>query len=140
MKASDLFVKCLEKGVREFWCSWRRERGCDDLCDTTNRFCLVSARASSGICSRCIWAVNGQGGVCLATLGPGATNLVTGLPTLTWIGRLWSRLSVRFNKRLHKETSKYGFGCDDATNLKWASQSFPQIILPKSSERRSKLQ
>ena len=33
----------------------------------------------------------GKVGVCLATSGPGATNLVTGLPQLTWIPFPWWR-------------------------------------------------
>jgi len=82
MKVSDLFVKCLEnEGVR-FVFGVPGEENEDLLFSLENssiRF--VACRHEQGAAFMAnVWGrLTGKAGVCLATLGPGATNLITGI-------------------------------------------------------------
>ncbi|MFQ5605046.1 MAG: acetolactate synthase large subunit [bacterium] len=82
MKVSDLFVKCLEnEGVRYIFGVPGEEN--EDLLfslqDSAIEF--VPCRHESGAAFTAnVWGrLTGKAGVCLATLGPGATNLITGV-------------------------------------------------------------
>ncbi len=82
MKASDLLVRCLEaEGVRVIFGLPGEEN--EDLLfslrGSSVRF--VSCRHEQGAAFMAdIWGrLTGRAGVCLSTLGPGATNLVTGI-------------------------------------------------------------
>jgi acetolactate synthase-1/2/3 large subunit len=82
MKASDLLVRCLEaEGVRCIF-GLPGEENEDllfSLADSKIRF--VSCRHEQGAAFMAdIWGrLTGTAGVCLSTLGPGATNLITGV-------------------------------------------------------------
>ena len=82
MKVSDLFVKCLEnEGVRYVF-GLPGEENEDllfSLADSSIRF--VPCRHEQGAAFMAnVWGrLTGKAGVCLATLGPGATNLITGI-------------------------------------------------------------
>lgn len=82
MKASDLFVKCLEKeGVRYVFGLPGEE--IEDLLfslkNSSIRF--IPTRHEQGAAFMAdVWGrLSGKAGVCLSTLGPGATNLLTGV-------------------------------------------------------------
>ena len=82
MKVSDLLVKCLEaEGVRYVFGvpGEENEDLLFSLADSTIRF--VSTRHELGAAFIAdVWGrLTGRAGVCLATLGPGATNLLTGV-------------------------------------------------------------
>jgi len=82
MKVSDLFVKCLEQeGVRYVFGVPGEEN--EDLLFSLERSSIrfVPTRHEQGAAFMAdVWGrLTGQAGVCLATLGPGATNLVTGV-------------------------------------------------------------
>lgn len=82
MKVSDLMVKCLEReGVRYVFGvpGEENEDLLFSLADSTIRF--VPCRHEQGAAFMAdVWGrLSGQAGVCLSTLGPGATNLITGL-------------------------------------------------------------
>ncbi len=107
-KASDLFVKCLEaEGVTHIF-GVPGEENADlmiSLTDSQIDFVLCRHEQAAAFIADAYGRLTGKAGVCLATLGPGVTNLVTGLadanmdraPVVAIIGQGSS-------KRLHKES------------------------------------
>ncbi len=108
MKASDLFVKCLEaEGVERIF-GVPGEENADmmiSLLDSKIEFVLCRHEQAAAFMADAYGRLTGKAGVCLATLGPGVTNLVTGLadanmdraPVVAIIGQ-------GSTKRLHKES------------------------------------
>lgn len=108
MKASDLFVRCLEaEGVTHIF-GLPGEENADfmiSLLDSTIRFVLCRHEQGAAFMADVYGRLTGKSGVCLATLGPGATNLVTGVadanmdraPLVALIGQAGTY-------RLHKES------------------------------------
>jgi acetolactate synthase-1/2/3 large subunit len=80
MKASDLFVKCLEEEGVEYVFGVPGEENLDFL-DSLSRspikLVLTRHEQGAGFMAATYGRHTGKTGVCLATLGPGATNLVT---------------------------------------------------------------
>lgn len=108
MKASDLFVKCLEEEGVERIFGVPGEENADvmiSLNDSKIDFVLCRHEQAAAFAADAYGRLTGKAGVCLATLGPGATNLVTGLadanmdraPVVAIIGQ-------GSTKRLHKES------------------------------------
>lgn len=82
MKAAELFIKCLEnEGVREIFGIPGEENldVMDALLDSNIRFILTRHEQGAAFMADVYGRLTGKAGVCLATLGPGATNLVTGV-------------------------------------------------------------
>jgi acetolactate synthase I/II/III large subunit len=80
MKASDLFVKALENEGVEYIFGVPGEENLDFLQSLKNsKIKLVINRheQGAGFMAATYGRLTGKPGVCLATLGPGATNLVT---------------------------------------------------------------
>ena len=108
MKASDLFVRCLEtEGVTHIF-GVPGEENADlmiSLLDSPIRFVLCRHEQAAAFAADAYGRLTGKAGVCLGTLGPGATNLVTGVadanmdrsPLVCIIGQGSTR-------RLHKES------------------------------------
>ena len=108
MKASDLFVRCLEaEGVTHIF-GVPGEENADvmiSLMDSSIRFVLCRHEQAAAFAADAYGRLTGKAGVCLGTLGPGATNLVTGVadanmdrsPLVCVIGQGSTR-------RLHKES------------------------------------
>jgi len=82
MKASDLFVRCLEaEGVERIF-GVPGEENADlmiSLQDSPIEFILCRHEQAAAFMADAYGRLTGKPGVCLATLGPGATNLVTGI-------------------------------------------------------------
>ena len=109
MKASDLFVKCLEsEGVKYVFGIPGEET--NDLIvsiseSKTIRFILVRHEQAAAFMADVYGRLTNKVGVCLATLGPGATNLATGVansnmdrsPILAITGQT-------FTNQMHKES------------------------------------
>jgi len=81
MKASDLFIKCLEEERVEYVFGVPGEENLDFL-DSLSRsesikLILTRHEQGAGFMAATYGRHTGKTGVCLATLGPGATNLVT---------------------------------------------------------------
>ncbi len=108
MKASDLFVKCLEEeGVTHIFGIPGEENA--DVMISLNKspieFVLCRHEQAAAFMADTYGRLTGKPGVCLATLGPGATNLVTGVadanmdraPIVVIIGQATTT-------RLHKES------------------------------------
>ncbi len=108
MKASDVFVRCLEaEGVTHIF-GVPDEENADlmiSLLDSSIEFVLCRHEQAAAFAADAYGRLTGKSGVCLGTLGPGATNLVTGVadanmdraPTVVIIGQ-------GSTKRLHKES------------------------------------
>ena len=138
MKASDLFVKCLEaEGVARIF-GVPGEENADLMISLMNSdidFVLCRHEQAAAFMADVYGRLTGKAGVCLSTLGPGATNLVTGLadanmdrsPVVAIIGQGSTR-------RLHKESHQNM----DAIGMmrpisKWAqtiytAESVPEIV------------
>ncbi len=108
LKASDLFVKCLEaEGVTHIF-GVPGEENADvmiSLLDSKIEFVLCRHEQAAAFMADVYGRLTGKAGVCLGTLGPGATNLVTGVadanmdraPLVCIIGQAST-------DRLHKES------------------------------------
>jgi acetolactate synthase I/II/III large subunit len=80
MKASDLFVKALEAEGVEYIFGIPGEENLDllnSLQGSTIKLVLTRHEQAAGFMAATYGRLTGKAGVCLATLGPGATNLVT---------------------------------------------------------------
>lgn len=80
MKASDLFIKALENEGVEYIFGVPGEENIDFLNSLKNStICFIVTRheQGAGFMAATYGRLTGKPGVCLATLGPGATNLVT---------------------------------------------------------------
>ncbi len=81
MKAAKLFVKCLENEGVEYIFGIPGEENIDimdALLDSDIKFVTVRHEQGAAFMADVYGRLTGRAGVCLATLGPGATNLVTG--------------------------------------------------------------
>ncbi|REL33556.1 acetolactate synthase large subunit [Rhodohalobacter sp. SW132] len=80
MKASDLFVKALENEGVEYIFAVPGEENVDllnSLKDSTIKFIVTRHEQGAGFMAATYGRLTGKPGVCMGTLGPGATNLVT---------------------------------------------------------------
>src|ERR1043166_5368046 len=82
MKATELMVKCLEnEGVHTIFGVPGEENMdlLDALLDSSIRFVMTRHEQGAAFMADVYGRLTGKAGVCLATLGPGATNLITGV-------------------------------------------------------------
>ncbi|WP_077324589.1 acetolactate synthase large subunit [Virgibacillus siamensis] len=82
MKATDLFVRCLENEGVEYIFGIPGEENTDlmdSLIDSDIQFIDVFHEQAAAFMADVYGRLTGKTGVCLATLGPGATNLMTGI-------------------------------------------------------------
>ncbi|MBD3609615.1 MAG: acetolactate synthase large subunit [Gammaproteobacteria bacterium] len=82
MKASDLFVKCLENEGVEYIFGIPGEENLDmmdSLLDSKIKFITTRHEQGAAFMADVYGRLTGKAGVCLGTLGPGATNLITGV-------------------------------------------------------------
>ncbi len=81
MKASDLFVRCLENEGVEYIFGIPGEENLDvmdSMIGSSIRFVTTRHEQGAAFMADVYGRLTGKAGVCLSTLGPGATNLVTG--------------------------------------------------------------
>jgi len=82
MKAAELFIRCLENEGVEYVFGIPGEENLevmDALLDSSIRFITVRHEQGAAFMADVYGRLTGRAGVCLATLGPGATNLITGV-------------------------------------------------------------
>lgn len=83
MKASDLFVKCLEEENIEYIFGVPGEENADFMLSLEKsdkvRFILTRHEQGAAFMAEIYGRLTGHAAGCLATLGPGATNLITGV-------------------------------------------------------------
>lgn len=136
IKASDLFVRCLEAEGVQYIFGVPGEENADlmmSLMDSPIQFVLTRHEQAAAFMADVYGRLTGRAGVCLSTLGPGATNLVTGLadanmdraPTVAIIGQAST-------KRLHKESHQ---NMDAIAMMrpisKWAQTIVDPSIIPE---------
>lgn len=144
MKASDVLVKCLEaEGVKYIFGLPGEEN--EDLLFSLEKSSIkfIGTRHEQGAAFMAdVWGrLTGKAGVCLATLGPGATNLITGLadaqmdksPVVAITGQAGS-------ERLHKESHQ----SIDVISIfkpivKWNVSIQNPDIIPESARKAFKL-
>src|SRR3546814_1014460 len=82
MKASDLLVRCLEReGITHIF-GVPGEENADfmmSLAGSSIRFVLTRHEQGAAFMAEVYGRLTGEPAVCLGTLGPGATNLITGV-------------------------------------------------------------
>jgi acetolactate synthase-1/2/3 large subunit len=136
MKSAELFVKCLENEGVEFIYGIPGEENLDimdALLTSSIRFIATRHEQGAAFMADVQGRLTGKAGVCLATLGPGATNLVTGVadanmdhaPVVAVAGQAAT-------SRLHKESHQVL----DLVNLfqpitKYATQILNPEIIPE---------
>ncbi len=83
MKASDLFVQCLEREGIEYIFGVTGEENADFVHSLKNskqiRFVLTRHEQGAAFMAEAYGKLTGNPAICLGTLGPGATNLITGV-------------------------------------------------------------
>ncbi|MDX1440982.1 MAG: acetolactate synthase large subunit [Nitrosopumilaceae archaeon] len=108
MKASDLFVKCLEIEGVEYIFGIPGEENADfmmSLADSKIKFILTRHEQGAAFMADVYGRLTGKVGVCLATLGPGATNLTTGVANANMDrSRLLAITGQTDSHLLHKES------------------------------------
>jgi acetolactate synthase-1/2/3 large subunit len=108
IKASDLFVRCLEaEGVTRIF-GVPGEENADlmmSLLESPIEFVLCRHEQAAAFMADAYGRLTGKPGVCLATLGPGATNLVTGVADANMDrAPLVAIIGQASTERLHKES------------------------------------
>ncbi len=144
MKASDLFVRCLEaEGVERIY-GVPGEENADfmmSLQDSDIEFVLCRHEQAAAFMADGYGRLTGKAGVCLSTLGPGATNLVTGLadanmdrsPVVAIVGQGSTR-------RLHKESHQNMNAIDMLQPIsKWAFSVHRGAAIPEMVRKAFKL-
>jgi acetolactate synthase-1/2/3 large subunit len=82
MKAAELFIRCLENEGVEYIFGIPGEENLDlmdALLDSRIQFVTTRHEQGAAFMADVYGRLTGKAGVCLATLGPGATNLITGV-------------------------------------------------------------
>ncbi len=111
MKGSDLFVKCLENEGVEYVFGLPGEE-MEDILFSLEKSSIkfIPTRHEQGAAFMAdMWGrLSGRAGVCLSTLGPGATNLVTGVADANLDKSPVVAISAQARMaRLHKESHQY---------------------------------
>lgn len=110
MNAAELFVRCLEnEGVTEIFGIPGEENLAvmDALLSSSIRFITTRHEQGAAFMADVYGRLTGKAGVCLATLGPGATNLVTGFADANMdrapiIGIAGQGATTRLHKESHQ--------------------------------------
>ncbi|WJW76832.1 acetolactate synthase large subunit [Thiohalobacter sp. IOR34] len=143
-KASDLFVRCLEaEGVTHIF-GVPGEENADlmmSLMDSTIEFVLCRHEQAAAFIADVYGRITGKAGVCLATLGPGATNLVTGLadanmdraPIVAIVGQGSTR---RLHKESHQNMDSIGMM---KPITKWAQSVVDESTIPEVVRKAFKI-
>lgn len=136
MKASDLFLRCLEaQGVDTIF-GVPGEENADimiSLLNSSIEFIVCRHEQSAAFMAGMYGHLTGKPGVCLATLGPGATNLITGVANANMDrAPLIAVLGQASTHRLHKESHQNM----DAVSMykpvsKWATTIREPDVIPE---------
>ena len=111
MKASELIVKCLENEGVEYIFGVPGEENMDlldALLGSSIRFVLTRHEQGAAFMADVYGRLTGKAGVCLSTLGPGATNLITGVADANMDRAPLVALTAQTDRdRLHKESHQH---------------------------------
>src|SRR2546429_3804973 len=144
MKATELLVACLENEGVEFLFALPGEESLDvldSLAGSRIRVILVRHEQGAAFMADVYGRLTGKAGVCLATLGPGATNLLTGVADANLdrvpLVAITGQASL---DRMHKESHQY----IDVMALfkpvtKWQAQIARAAIIPEAVRKAFKV-
>jgi acetolactate synthase-1/2/3 large subunit len=144
MKSSDLLLKCLEaQDVKQIY-GVPGEENADimiSLLDSPIEFIICRHEQEAAFMADMHGRLTGKPGVCLATLGPGATNLVTGLVTsnldkVPSIGIIGQAATTRLHKESHQNMHAIPMF---QPVTKWASSISVNSIIPEVVAKAFKL-
>ncbi len=133
MKAAELFVRCLENEDVEFVFGIPGEENVDimdAMLDSRLRFITTRHEQAAAFMADVYGRLTGRAGVCLATLGPGATNLITGVADANMDNAPVVAISGQASTtRMHKESHQHL----DLVNLfRPISKYCTQVIQPET--------
>ncbi|MGI9250827.1 MAG: acetolactate synthase large subunit [Pseudohongiellaceae bacterium] len=144
MKGSELFVRCLENEGVDFIFGIPGEENIavmDVLLDSSIRFVTTRHEQGAAFMADVQGRLTGQAGVCLATLGPGATNLITGFADANMdrapvVGIAGQGATTRLHKESHQIL--------DLVNLfepisKYATQVKAPEVIPETIRKAFKV-
>jgi len=144
MKAAELFVKCLEAEGVEYIFGVPGEENADFMMaleDSPLRFVLTRHEQRAAFMADVYGRLTGKAAVCLGTLGPGATNLVTGVADANMDRSPLVVITVQADmRRQHKESHQ----AMDVVGLfkpvtKWAHTVVHPDIIPEVVRKAFKL-
>ena len=144
MNAAELFVKCLENEGVEYIFGVPGEENAHFLMALKNsniKFILCRHEQGAAFMADTFGRLTGMAGVCLGTLGPGATNLVTGVadanmdrsPLVVLTGQADSR---RQHKESHQNMDTVGMF---RPITKWAQPIIHSMNIPEVVRKAFKL-
>ena len=111
MKASELIVKCLENEGVEYIFGVPGEENMDlldALLGSSIRFVMTRHEQGAAFMADEYGRLTGKAGICLSTLGPGATNLITGVADANMDRAPLVALTAQADRdRLHKESHQH---------------------------------
>lgn len=111
MKGSDLFAKCLESEGIQYIFGVPGEENMDlldSLLSSKIKFICTRHEQGAAFMANIHGRFTGRVGVCLGTLGPGATNLVTGIADANLDRSPLLAITAQASlQRIHKETHQY---------------------------------
>ncbi len=144
MNAAALFVRCLEAEGVEFIFGLAGEENLeilDALADSRIRYIPVRHEQAAAFMADVYGRLTGKAGVCLSTLGPGATNLVTGVADAFLDRAPMVAITAQVGlERLHKESHQ----AIDVVGMfrtitKWNTQVERASVLPEVVRKAFKL-
>jgi acetolactate synthase-1/2/3 large subunit len=144
VKASDVFVKCLENEGVEYIFGIPGEENIDlidALIDSPIQFVTTRHEQGAAFIADVLGRLTGRAGVCLSTLGPGATNLMTGVADANMDhAPLIAIAGQGSTDRMHKESHQIL----DLVNLfgpisKYATQLIVPEIIPEVVRKAFKI-
>ena len=139
MKASDLFVKCLEREGIEYIFGVPGEENADFMMSLEKsgsiRFILTRHEQGAAFMAEVYGRLTGNPAGCLGTLGPGATNLITGVADSNMDRAPMLALTGQGSvQRLHKESHQVMDVVDMFESVtKWATSirhpdTIPEVV------------
>ena len=144
MKAAELFVKCLENEGVEFVFGIPGEENLDlmdALLDAPIRFVTTRHEQGAAFMADVYGRLTGRAAVCLSTLGPGATNLVSGVADANMDhAPLVAIAGQAATNRLHKESHQV-LDLEEMFRLitKYSSRLLTPNIIPEVVRKAFKL-
>src|SRR6185295_12850931 len=136
MKASDVIARCLEnEGVRYVFGVPGEEilDIIDSLVDSSIRFIPTRHEQGAAFMADAYGRLTGRAGVCLSTLGPGATNLATGVADANLDHAPLVAITGQAGRdRIHKESHQYVDIVELMRPLtKWNARAEMPVVIPE---------
>src|SRR5262245_36740470 len=144
MKGADLIVRCLEnEGVRYVFGVPGEEilDIIDSLADSRIRFITTRHEQGAAFMADAYGRLTGRAGVCLSTLGPGATNLATGVADANLDHAPLVAITGQGGRdRIHKESHQYVDIVEHLRPLtKWNARAEMPVVIPEVIRKAFKI-